>query len=291
MTIKRFIKYTILFLIITFFAPMGVEHFIKVLNVKSDIGSQTSKAVTARLDNPNSFNREYKISRGSLHTYYRLADNESKIRAIYDTFGIQLYFIEYTLDFEHPNETQEQSMTEVKEWLTTQELDPYGLYHIVAEYDIDYNSPYYDKNHRYWNSQIGVYLVYGEEVDSWWNTDVQLAFEEAADKNDYRIGAYNNYEGFVNSLYNMKVKGCNSHTFNATTSIGLDIFAFCLFTLAPIGLFIVILVHDIKKYKRLKKEEELRKEEESRQLTLEILETPIKTLEEEYVESLKNKYN
>lgn len=290
MVIKRYIKYTILFLIMVFFVPIGVGQLMEGLGSQAESTEQAAKDGTTRLNNPNAFNREYKITHGTTRTYYRLIDHESKLRTVYDNFGIQLYFVEYELDFENPHNSSEDALAEVKTWLVDKGIDPYGIYHIVAEYRVDYDSPSYDENIKYWNLGVDCHILYGEEVDAWWNTEIQAAFEKACLLNEYRPGTYNNYEGFISSMYIMQIDGCNSVESITSNNITGDVFVFCLCTLVPIGLFCVVLAHDLRKHRQLKKQQAEEEKRRSYNEVTEILQTPIKTLEQEYAESLKDKY-
>lgn len=288
--IKTFLKAVFLFVVCLFFAPIGVDRLVETINYEATVEEETEDS--GRLNNPNKFNREYHlIVNDTVHTFYNLTEYESKIRTVYDKFGIQLYFMEYTLDYDKRYDSINGTVKEVKEYLNSNDMDPYGLYYVVAEYDAPgYGDPDYDKNVHYWDTELSGYWFFGSEVESWWNTDVQIAFEKSAEAYEYRVNSYNNYSAFCDSLSEMEVEVGKLTIDNEEPDIYVTLVVFTLFTITPITLSIIIMYKDLRKHKARKEALELEKARAEEEEARRILNTPIKTLEQEYAEELKDKY-
>lgn len=275
------------FVVLMLFVPTGFEFLDKALvelGVVQETQLDNEQPVIKRLNNPNAFNREYHIKvNGDLYSFYNLANMESKIREVHDNFGIQLYFIEYAMDFTDLRSSSSVVLKEVKEWITEEINDPYGLYYILAEYVIDYDSPAYDENIHYWDTEVEGQVVFGSEVDAWWNTEVQRAFEYSALAYDYTLNSYNAYDDFVYSISDMIIPGCESTEEEEEPNPFGHLVVFFLFSVVPILLTVMTIVKDIKAHKAKQAEQKSNEIKD-------ILSTPIKTLEEEYAEELKDKY-
>ena len=77
---------------------------------------------------------------------------------------------------------------------------------------------------------------------------------------------------------------------NKNITLG-SVAVFILFSVAPVGIAVIILAGDIKLYKKKKQQEIDEREALEAEETRRILSTPIKTLEKEHAESLIDKYN
>lgn len=296
MKVIHWLKWVAISLLLLLFVPTGFEsltEFVHSLNKSDELALMDEDSTV--LNNPNEFNRMYHIQiGGDLLTFSKLPGMESKIREVYDNYGIQLYFVEYVMDYNNLHATLNESIIEVTNYFKDNDLlDPYGMYYIVAEYDApSFNSPEYDEDVYYWDTEIQGYVIYGDKVNKWWTTAVQREFERVAEKYDFRLNSYNNYEEYINVMSELRVQG-NLTTVvpdSVETSYGL-LAVFIIFSICPLGIAGIILHHDIKRY-REKKRKQLEEAEVARfEETQRILNTPLKTLEEEQAESLLDKYN
>lgn len=296
MKVLHWIKWIIISLVLLMFVPMGVEglhEFVLSLD-KTDEQAvmDTDKTI---LDNPTGFDRMYHLQfGGDLHTFTKLTTMESKIRSVYDNYGIQLYFVEYVMDYTKLHTTVNESVMEVQQYLKDNDiLKPYGIYYVVAEYDApSFMDPDYDASVHYWQTEIAGYVIFGEEADKWWTTAVQKEFERVAEKYEFRFNSYNDYENFINVMSELRVSGELTTVVPDGDDVSYAQLAlFLIFAVFPIGLAGIVLHADLKRYKAAKQkmleEEERIKAEETQR----ILNTPLRTLEEEQAEDLLNKYN
>lgn len=276
-----------IFIALMLFVPTGFEFLndaLVDLNIIEEQPAGEDTQLIKRLDNPDKFSRDYYWQvNGDLHSFYNLPNLESRIREVHDKFGIQLYFIEYAMDFTEIRSSSTVLLKEVKQWISEEINDPYGLYFVLAQYVIDYDSPAYNKDIRYWDYELDGQVIFGDEVDNWWNTEVQKAFEYSALDYDYTMNSYNAYEDFINSISRMELEGCKATEEEDEPNPAGDIFVFLLFSVLPIILVIMYIRKEIKTHRAKKAEQQANEVKD-------ILATPLKTLEEEYAEELKEKY-
>ena len=316
MSTLKFIKYIACFLVLLLLVPVGVESLYSTIvwrqsqenvhNTGSSDESYVGFNEEQRLNNPNAFNREFEICSGTYDSkFYSVEEHSSYIRDIYDKYGIQIYLLTYSIDYSNGiNRTKQETKEEINAWIDANGKDPYGIYYVLSGYDREWSDVRFKEDgiyKDYHKSVVDGYRVYGSEVDKWWSFEVQQAFEKEIEKCDYYIEEGSNcYKDFVKALSGMKLDYSISSKIEDITGAtdteddGYGIFAaisvFTIFSVLPIGIVVIIISKDIKKArqeKRIREEEEARRQYEE---TQRILNTPIKTLEEEYAEELKDEY-
>lgn len=288
MIIKHYIKYAILMLALALLVPLGINRLAKGISIHKLQKECVFESTIERIDNPNKFDREYILSSdGNTYLFRDLQQHESKIREFHDTFGIQLYFVTYPMSYNEVRESKESTIEDVINWLKeNNKYNEYGLYCIKALYKLD--TEMCKPGFSYYKTELDCYTLFGNEVDSWWNTKIQQIFEKSADKNDLYIGYYNPTKKIVTTYHDMiKISSAN---YIEHASLTWYAFMFCVFTVVPIGFALVIIITDISKRIKLKKQEKLMIDLAKEAITKQILDTPLKTLEEEHAERLRQKY-
>lgn len=321
MSVLRFIKYIVLALFLIFLVPIGVgelndgiierrlyfEELSRENQTSEDVVTQTVTGKKSKLNNPNPFNREFEICSGSESSrFYSVEEHSSYIREIYDKFGIQIYLLTYTIDWSDGiNETQQETKDEVNAWIESNGKDPYGIYYVLSCYDYEFSDERFREGgiyEYYYKTAIDGYRVYGSKVDEWWDGQFQKSFEDSIKKGEFYISDGSNcYKDFVQALSMTNLNRSvidkigditdTEDSYDEVPTLSGAIFVFTLFSVLPIGIVIIIIVKDIKKdryIKMLQREEEERRQYEE---TQRILNTPIRTLEEEMAEDIKDKYD
>ena len=168
MKIIHWLKWIAITIFLLLFVPIGVENLLEGLEYSASNEEYLSDKNNTVLENPNGFNRRYHLQLGgNLLTFYKLPDYESKLRTVYDNYGIQLYFVEYVMDYNNQNKTISESLLEVTDYIKENGLlDPYGLYYVIAEYDAPLISDSdYDSSSKHWETEVNGLLIYGDYVE------------------------------------------------------------------------------------------------------------------------------
>ena len=239
-----------------------------------------------RLDNPNSFNRDYLLNCGrNDSSYFDINIREGQIREVFDELGIQLYFVDYEMEHNHRS-SQQVVKDEIDEYINSIDNDLYGIYYVNARYYQDYGSPNYQYCDDCYSTEVQGYLIYGSEVDTWWSTDFQKRYEEILTTSCDYYGGYVMYDDFIQALSLMvsedtEISNAHDDAMKyATEEAEIEFAKAFIYIGLSLTVVVLVAITSIAKAKRLKDK-----------ATAEILSTPISSLAEEELEGLKDEYS
>ena len=284
--IARFIPFVIIMLCSIGMVMSGVESllFSKYLRDKADTNLKKVPYIEG-LKNPNHFDDDYFITNDPAETMATIAyDQKRYIMEIYDELGIQVYFVNYIMNHEHRGSKKE-VREEVISYVNDVGLNPYGIYHIEAEYAYEDEDGNYISCSDCWDTELNGFIIKGSKVDEWWDTSIQKTYDNLA---EYVIGYSFDLDvtSFAEVLSLFKSYGNELDTIredyvkNDEEWANEEFIRGLLFTIIPLTVDILIVAFIVSKLKR-EKDKELQK----------ILATPISTIASEEVEELKKKYD
>jgi len=264
----------------------GIESLAFAKYLYRNVDTQVSEGISiSRLNNPNPYNRDYIITNDPSEMMGDIVQgNESKLMEIYEELGIQVYVVNYLMDHNH-RASKKEVRDEAYEYIISNGIDPYGIYHITAEYNHTDSNGDYISCDKCWDTSVDGYIVYGEEVDKWWTLDIQKYYEEVS---NYTLG-------YISDLYIIDYIDVLSHMISNQNELD-DLRTFyvesdkewareeflkgIVFIAIPAVTLILFVFLQVSRAKS-----------ERAKRTKDILETPIATLVADEVEEIKNKYN
>lgn len=215
-----------------------------------------------KIDNPNTFQSNYIVKvNGGTQYYYRPESLEPYVMKFFEDTGVQVYLLDINLGAEGVTSDDVEAI--IQQHIT----DPYGLYYTNACYDNEVR--YGDLDEKYQGVQIYEKLYYGEELNK------QL-------KADSRQTIINCWHRKENSVFDICF---GDEAFIKSLNMSRDYLThpFKIYFKRSIKWIILLGFVTYKVYKR--------KRQEYIEETKDILNTPLTSLQHEYTESLKNKYN
>lgn len=275
------------FIAIVALTASGLEHLAYAKYLYDRVETTVATYIPIeRLDNPNSFNRDYLLNSGrNDSSYFDINIREGQIREVFDELGIQLYFVDYEMEHNHRS-SQQVVKDEIDKYINSIDSDSYGIYYVNARYYQDYGNPDYQYCDDCYDTEVQGYLIYGDEVNSWWSTDFQKRYEEILTTSCDYYGGYVMYDDFIQTLSLMvsedsEVSDAHDDAVKyATEEAGVEFAKAFIYIGLSLSVVILAAIISIAKAKRLRDK-----------ATVEILNTPISSLVEEEVEDLKDRYS